>query len=245
MLNINNLWVTVDEKTILRGVNLEIDKGEVVAVMGPNGSGKSTLAYTIAGYPRYKVLPDKGSITFDGKNVKDDSPDERAGAGIFLAMQYPMAVPGLKSISFLWQIYKKRNGSGADAGEFQKWIKRQAELLGLKPDLLGRSLNDGFSGGEKKKMEILQMLVFNPKLVILDEIDSGLDVDALKRMAAVVAKVAKERKMAVLVITHYLRFLEYLVPDKVVIMNGGKIVDRGGVELIKKVDKKGYKNSKT
>lgn len=252
MLQIKNLHVNVEKKEILRGVSLDLKPGEVVAVMGPNGSGKSTLAYTLAGHPRYSVVnKNNTAILIEGEDITDSSPDERSIKGIFLATQYPVAVPGLSVFSFLRQIYKVKRksviGDGkqridnkSDLIEFRKWIEKQAELLGLNKDLLKRSINDGFSGGEKKKMEILQMLVSDPKYIILDEIDSGLDVDALKKIALTVAKVAKSMKIGVLVITHYSRILKYLNPDRVIVMKEGKIVEEGGVKLVEAIEVNGY-----
>lgn len=238
MLKIANLYASVEGKTILNGIDLTVNSGEVVAVMGPNGSGKSTLANTIAGHPNYVI--DKGKMTLEKKDLNELKPDERAKLGLFLASQYPVAVPGLTVNSFLWQVYKKRNVKTSSLVDFRKWVETQAKMLDLNPDLLKRGLNDGFSGGEKKKLEILQMLVFNPKYLILDEIDSGLDVDALKIIAKTVAKVAKQLKIGVLVITHYQRILKYLEPDKVVVMDNGKIVRSGGIELVEEIEKSGY-----
>ncbi|MBI2465422.1 Fe-S cluster assembly ATPase SufC [Candidatus Shapirobacteria bacterium] len=250
MMKITNLRVNVGGKEILKGVGLEVKPGEVVAVMGPNGSGKSTLAFALAGHPKYEIVKSKNSkvksknIELGGKVLDEMSPDERANEGLFLANQYPVAISGLTVNSFLYQLYKKRNpeGKGMKLIEFRAWIEKQAELLELNPDLLKRGLNDGFSGGEKKKLEILQLIVFNPKQVILDEIDSGLDVDALKRIAKTVALVAKQRKIGVLVITHYNRILKYLIPDRVIVLKGGLIVRSGTGELAVKIEKDGYKN---
>jgi len=241
MMKITNLRVNVGGKEILKGVDLEVKPGEVVAVMGPNGSGKSTLAFALAGHPKYEAF---GEMSLGDKSIMEMSPDERANEGLFLANQYPVAIAGLTVNSFLYQLYKKRNpeGKGMRLIEFRTWIEKQAELLELNPELLKRGLNDGFSGGEKKKLEILQLIVFNPKQVILDEIDSGLDVDALKRIAKTVALVAKQRKIGVLVITHYNRILKYLVPDRVIVLKGGKIVRSGTGELAVEIEKDGYKN---
>lgn len=240
-MKITNLKVNVEGKEILKGVDLEVKPGEVVAVMGPNGSGKSTLAFALAGHPKYEA---SGEMSLNGKSIMEMSPDERANEGLFLANQYPVAISGLTVNSFLYQLYKKRNpeGKGMKLIEFRTWIEKQAELLELNPDLLKRGLNDGFSGGEKKKLEILQLIVFNPRQVILDEIDSGLDVDALKRIAKTVALVSKERKIGVLVITHYNRILKYLVPDRVIVLKAGKIVRSGTGELAVEIEKDGYKN---
>ena len=238
MINIKNLQVKIEGKEILRGVNLTVKEGEIVAIMGKNGSGKSTLANAIAGYPSYIS---KGEIKVDGKEISKLATDERAKMGIFLANQYPASVPGLTVNSFLWRIYKKRNEKNKTTiVEFRNWVEKQAKVLDLNPELLGRGLNDGFSGGEKKKMEMLQMLVFNPKYLILDEIDSGLDVDALRKIAQTVAKVAKDNKIGVLAITHYNRILKYLIPDRVLIMEKGMIVKEGNKKLAESVENEGY-----
>ena len=257
MLKITDLKVEVESKIILDGVSLEVSAGEVVVVMGPNGSGKSTLAYAVAGHPKYIITNSKlritnkknenrGVIELDGVNVTDMKPNERANAGLFLANQYPMAVPGLTVNSFLWQIYKKRITNSklriTNLIEFRKWISNKAKELGLKPELLKRGLNDGFSGGEKKKLEILQMLVCSPKYVILDEIDSGLDVDALKIVAQTVAKVVREQNMGILIITHYNRILKYIKPDKVVVLTKGKVIQTGSAELVEVIESRGYQN---
>jgi Fe-S cluster assembly ATP-binding protein len=247
MIKIKNLRVNVEGKLILKGIDLSVKAGEVVAIMGKNGSGKSTLANTIVGHPQYKA---SGEISVDGKNIEALAPDERAKLGLFLASQYPAAVPGLTVNSFLWQLYKKRSlGFARDDKkisivEFRKWIAIQAKELDLNLELLDRGLNDGFSGGEKKKAEILQMLVFNPKYLILDEIDSGLDVDALRKIAKTVAKVAKEKKIGVLAITHYNRILKYLVPDRVLIVEDGKIVREGDRKLAETIENEGYEDEK-
>jgi len=237
MIEIKKLVVKVEAKTILDGIDLTIRPGEVVAIMGPNGSGKSTLAYALAGHPKYII---DGIIKLDGKKIDDKTPDKRAGMGLFLANQYPVSISGLGINSFLWQVYKKRNMNVLTLVEFRKHVLELAKSLNLNLELLSRSLNDGFSGGEKKKLEILQMLVFNPKYLILDEIDSGLDVDALKVIALTVAKVAKKNQIGVLVITHYNRILKYLKADRVIILEKGKIVKTGGKELAEEVEETGY-----
>ncbi len=242
MMEINDLVVNVEGKTILNGVNLSVLAGEVVAIMGPNCSGKSTLAYAVAGHPKYQT---SGIIKLNGKKIDDKSPDERAKLGLFLANQYPVAVSGLSVNSFLWQMHKKVKSSQlrvTNLVEFRKYINELAVSLNLNLDLLKRSLNDGFSGGEKKKLEILQMLVFEPKYIILDEIDSGLDVDALKVIAKTVAKTAIKNKIGVLVITHYNRILKYLKADKVIILEKGKIVKTGTGKLAQDIEVSGYKN---
>jgi Fe-S cluster assembly ATP-binding protein len=240
MIKISNLHVSVEEQEILKGIDLTIEPGEVHTVMGKNGSGKSTLAFTLMGHPKYKIH--MGEIEIDGKVINELKPNERAEMGLFLANQYPAAVSGLGSTSFLWQIYKKRNKDKqiSNVVEFRKWIEQQAKALDLNLDLLKRGLNDGFSGGEKKKMEILQMLVSNPKYIILDEIDSGLDVDALKKITMTVAAVAKEKNIGVIIITHYSRLLKYIKVDKVHIMEAGVIKQSGDSSLIEKIENSGF-----
>lgn len=249
MLDVANLSVSVDGKQILDDVSLTVKAGEVVAIMGPNGSGKSTLANVIAGKKSYQISDARSKIKIDGKEIQDLEPNERAMEGVFLASQYPVAIPGLMVNSFLWQVYKKHNSKQETGNpnrvsvvEFRQWIGQQAKMLDLNLDLLKRGLNDGFSGGEKKKMEILQMLVFNPKYIILDEIDSGLDVDALKIIAQTVAKVAKKMKIGVVAITHYNRILKYLEPDKVVVLNKGKVVETGNSKLAERIEANGYED---
>lgn len=246
MLDIQKIKVKIDEKSILNGVDLKIEAGEVVAVMGPNGSGKSTLAYTLAGHPRYVVEDDnEGKMFLDGEEITNLPANERAEKGLFLASQYPVGIQGLTMNSFLWQLYKKRNPEARKTTTivaFRKWVEEQAQALDFNVELLNRGLNDGFSGGEKKKAEILQMLVFNPKYIILDELDSGLDVDALKKIAQTVAKVAKAKNIGVLAITHYNRILKYLEPDRVVIFEKGKIVREGDKSLAETIEKDGYKD---
>ena len=244
MLQITNLSVAAEGKQIIKNLDLEINPGEVVVLMGPNGSGKSTLAYALAGDPRYsssKLKDKRSNIELDGKDLTNLAADERSKAGLFLVNQYPVAIPGLSSISYLWQLYKKHNPTSKTlVSEFRKWIGGQAEALGLDAELLKRGLNDGFSGGEKKKMEILQLLVSNPHYILLDEVDSGLDVDALKKIATTVAKMAKEQKMGIMLITHYSRILQYITADKVIIMRNGVIEKTGGLELVTMIEKEGF-----
>ncbi len=240
MLKIENLKVRVEEKEILKGVDLSINEGEVVALMGPNGSGKSSLASAIIGNPKYEVT--KGKITFEGKNLAALTPDERANRGIYLAFQYPAAIPGVTVREMLLSALRAKNKEViVSALDLKKTVEAEAEKLHLSPDLLGRGLNEGFSGGEKKKMEILQMRVLNPKLLIMDEIDSGLDIDALATIAQNVAEMVKEQKMSVLVITHYQRILNYLTPDVVAVMKDGVIVEQGGKEIVDRLEKSGYR----
>jgi len=219
---------------------LTVRPGEVHTVMGKNGSGKSTLAFALMGHPKYVI--DSGKMEIEGKVINELKPNERAEMGLFLANQYPAAIPGLMSTSFLWQVYKKRNKDKqiSNVVEFRKWIEQQAKALDLNLDLLKRGLNDGFSGGEKKKMEILQMLVSNPKYIVLDEIDSGLDVDALKKITTTVAAVAKAKNIGVIIITHYSRLLKYIKVDRVHIMEAGVIKESGDSGLIEKIENSGF-----
>ena len=243
MIEIKKISVSVEGKPILADIDLELNSGEVIALMGPNGSGKSSLAYALAGHPKYTV--DKGKMFLDKKEITEMTPNERAMLGLFLANQAPVAIPGLGIKSFLWQIYKKfESEKRMDLVKFRNWLDEEANKLQLKNGLLERGLNDGFSGGERKKMEVLQMLVSKPKYIILDEIDSGLDVDALKIIALRVKKMVKEEKAGVLVITHYSRILKYLKADKVVIIEKGKVKERGGMELVDKIEDKGFEEGK-
>lgn len=239
MLNIKNLKVAVEGKEILKGVDLNLETGKVLALMGPNGSGKSSLASTIIGNPKYDVMA--GSISFDGVDLLNLTPDERANKGIYMAFQYPVAIPGVTVREMLLTALRQKNKEiKVSALELKKIVETEAEKLFLSPELLNRGLNDGFSGGEKKKMEILQMRVLKPKLLILDEIDSGLDIDALATIARNVALMVKEGGMSVLVITHYQRVLTYLSPDCVAVMKDGLIVEKGGKEIVDRLEKSGY-----
>lgn len=241
MLDIHNLRATVEEQEILKGINLQVQAGEVHAIMGPNGSGKSTLASILAGKPGYTVTG--GSITFQGQDLLALVPEERAAAGIFLAFQYPIEIPGVSNTNFLKtavnQIRKQQGEAPLDAVAFLKLLKEKAELIKIDPELLHRSLNEGFSGGEKKRNEILQMAVLDPALAILDETDSGLDIDALKTVAQGVNQLRKPTN-AILLITHYQRLLEFIVPDFVHVLYKGKIVQSGSKELAKELEEKGY-----
>lgn len=241
MIEIKDLHVSVDGKEILKGLNLKVKAGEVHAIMGPNGSGKSTLAHVIAGRDGYTVT--KGSITYEGKNILDLAPEERAQAGIFLAFQYPVAVPGVNNTYFLKtalnSIRKARGEAELDAMDFLQLVKEKMKTVGMKEELLNRPVNDGFSGGEKKKNEIFQMAVLDPKLAILDETDSGLDIDALKIVASGV-NLLKNEDRAVIVVTHYQRLLDYIVPDQVHVLADGRIVKSGGKELALELEEKGY-----
>jgi len=239
MINIKGLRVKVEEKEVLKGVNLSIEKGEILALMGPNGSGKSSLASTIIGNPKYKVT--KGQIFFEGEDILKISVDERAKKGIYLAFQNPVAIPGVSVREMLLTAIRARKEMTISALELKKMVEMEALRLNISSEMLDRGLNDGFSGGEKKKMEILQMRILKPKLIILDEIDSGLDIDALSLIAGSVMEMVGENNMSVLVITHYQRILNYLTPDKVAVMKGGLIINTGGKEIVEKLEKYGYK----
>ena len=244
-LKISNLQVKIEDKQILKGITLTVNPGEIHAVMGPNGSGKSTTAATLAGHPDYEVLG--GLVLLNGEKILELSPDERAQSGLFLAFQYPVEVPGVRVQNFLKLAYEARFADRPEklfkkALDFRKHLKTLAEELDINPEFLNRGLNEGFSGGEKKQLEILQMAVLEPEFAILDETDSGLDIDAIKKVSAGVQKIIKKYNTGVLVITHYKRILEYLKPDKVHVMVAGKIVQSGGEELVDKLEESGYKD---
>lgn len=248
-LQIQNLHVSVStpqsptKTEILHGVDLEIKPGEVHAIMGPNGSGKSTLAYTLAGHPFYEVS--QGKVVIDEADLLAMSPDQRAAAGLFLAFQYPVEVPGVKVQNFLRLAYNARFANQPErlfptVLAFRKHLQQLAAELKVNPELLKRGLNEGFSGGEKKRVEILQMAVLEPKYAILDETDSGLDVDAMKAVSAGVEHIRQKHQTGVIVITHYQRILKYLQPDFVHVVKAGKIIQSGGRELAEKLEKEGY-----
>jgi Fe-S cluster assembly ATP-binding protein len=242
MLEIKNLHVTVDGKPILKGLDLTIRAGEVHAIMGPNGSGKSTLAYVLAGREGYEVTD--GSIVYDGHNLLELAPEERAREGIFLAFQYPVEIPGVGSNSFLKAavnaVRKHRGLPELDAMEFLKLIREKRDQIGIAEEMLKRSLNVGFSGGEKKRTEVLQMSLLDPRMAILDETDSGLDIDALKIVAkGINALRGPERGM--LIITHYQRLLDYVSPDFVHVLSDGRIAESGGKDLALRLEREGYK----
>ena len=241
MLTITDLQASVDDKAILKGINLEIKAGEVHAIMGPNGSGKSTLASVLAGREEYEVTG--GSVDFDGEDLLEMSPEERAAAGIFLAFQYLVEIPGVTTINFLKtalnEIRKSRGEESLDAAQFLKLMREKAKLVNIDDSLLKRSLNEGFSGGEKKRNEIFQMAMLEPKLAILDETDSGLDIDALRIVAEGVNKL-RSPENAVIVVTHYQRLLDYIVPDYVHVLYKGRIVKSGPKELALELEEKGY-----
>jgi Fe-S cluster assembly ATP-binding protein len=241
LLEIKNLHVQIEDKQILNGLNLTVEKGQVAAIMGPNGSGKSTLAYVLAGKEDYEVT--EGEILLDGESVLEMSPDERAARGVFLAFQYPVEVPGVATMTFLrtaLNAQRKARGQGElSTPEFMKLVRETSGKLGITPEMLRRAVNVGFSGGEKKRNEILQMAVLQPRLAVLDETDSGLDIDALKIVADGVNRLrAPDRGMVV--ITHYQRLLNYIVPDVVHVMAKGRVVKTGGKELALELEAKGY-----
>jgi Fe-S cluster assembly ATP-binding protein len=237
-LEIRGLTVSVEDKEILRGVDLTVSSGETHAIMGPNGSGKSTLAYSIAGHPKYTV--NSGSITLDGEDVLKMAVDERARAGLFLAMQYPTEIPGVTVSNFLRTAATAMRGEAPKLRLWIKEVKAAMAQLEMDPAFAERNVNEGFSGGEKKRHEILQLELLKPKIAILDETDSGLDVDALRIVSEGVNRVRENGGIGTLLITHYTRILRYITPDFVHVMAGGRIVDSGGAELAKKLEDEGY-----
>jgi len=245
MLTIKNLKAKIEteegEKQILKGINLKVNAGEVHAIMGPNGSGKSTLASVLTGREGYDVT--EGEVLFEGKDLLEDSPEDRARHGIFLAFQYPIEIPGVSNTNFLKtainEIRKSKGEEAMSSVDFLKMIKEKAKLVGLDPQMISRYVNVGFSGGEKKRNEIFQLAMLNPKLSILDETDSGLDIDALRTVADGVNKL-KTKENAFIVITHYQRLLDYIIPDYVHVMYNGRIVKSGGKELALKLEEQGY-----
>lgn len=241
MLSIKDLKARVEEKEILKGVNLDVKAGEVHAIMGPNGSGKSTLANVLAGNESFEVTG--GEVSYLGKDLLDMEPDERAREGVFLAFQYPVEIPGVSNTTFLKtainEVRKHLGQEEIGGKEFLDLMKEKAAILGMTEGLIGRSVNVGFSGGEKKRNEIFQLLMMNPKLAILDETDSGLDIDALKVVAEGVNKF-RDKDNAVIVVTHYQRLLNYIVPDFVHVLSDGKVIKFGGKELALELEDKGY-----
>ena len=241
MLSIKNLHASIGDKEILKGINLEVKAGEIHVIMGPNGAGKSTLASIIAGNENYEVT--EGEITLDGEDLSELAPEERAHKGVFLSFQYPVEIPGVSVTNFMrTAINETRKANGLEempAKDMLKVIREKSELLEIDRKFLSRSLNEGFSGGEKKRNEIFQMAMLEPKLAILDETDSGLDIDALRIVANGVNKL-KSDKNAIVVITHYQRLLDYIVPDFVHVLYNGKIVKSGGKELAHELEEKGY-----
>jgi len=241
MLEIRNLHASVDGNEILKGINLTVNKGEVHAIMGPNGSGKSTLAKVLAGHPQYEVTA--GEVIYDGKNLLEMSPDERAREGVFMAFQYPIEIPGVSNAQFLRLAYNERQKHHGeeelDPLEFKDLLKEKAKIVEMDASFMSRSVNEGFSGGEKKRNEILQMAVLDPNLAVLDETDSGLDIDALRIVAEGVNKLHSPEK-AVILVTHYQRLLNYIIPDFVHVLSAGRIVKEGGKELALQLEERGY-----
>ncbi|MGE5624304.1 MAG: Fe-S cluster assembly ATPase SufC [Bacillota bacterium] len=241
MLEIKNLHARVEGKEILKGVSLTVHAGEVHAVMGPNGSGKSTLVHILAGREGYEVT--SGSVTYQGKDLLAMEPEERAREGMFLAFQYPVEIPGVNNVYLLKAAFnairKQRGEEALDAMDFLALVKAKMQFMEMDPSFLNRAVNEGFSGGEKKRNEILQMLVLEPKLALLDETDSGLDIDALKVVAKGVNKL-RDPKRAIVMVTHYQRLLDHVVPDKVHVLSGGRVVKSGGKELALELEKRGY-----
>lgn len=241
MIKIKNLHAGIEGKEILKGIDLEIEGGKVHAIMGPNGSGKSTLSYVLAGRPGYEVTD--GSIELDGQDIMEMEPEERAAAGLFLAFQYPVEIPGVNMSTFLKTslnaIRKSRGQDELDALGLLKLIKAKSKALGISDDMMKRAVNTGFSGGEKKRNEVLQMAILEPTFCVLDETDSGLDIDALKIVAEGVNQL-RDPKRSFLIITHYQRLLDYITPDVVHIMANGKIIKTGGPELAHELEAKGY-----
>jgi Fe-S cluster assembly ATP-binding protein len=242
MLQIDNLCATVDGKPILKGISLALKPGEIHAIMGPNGSGKSTLAYVLAGRPGYEVT--EGSVTLDGEDLLALEPHERAAKGMFLGFQYPVEIPGVSSVQFLrTAVNAQRRARGQEeltAGEFLRVAREQAGALGFDMDMMKRGVNVGFSGGEKKRGEMVQMGIVNPRLAVLDETDSGLDIDALRVVGDGINRIMRAPDKAVLLITHYQRLLEIVEPDFVHVLAGGRIVRSGGPELAEALEREGY-----
>ena len=242
MLKIENLHAEIDGKPILKGLTLEVQPGEVHAIMGPNGAGKSTLAYVLGGRPGYEVT--EGSVTFGGKDLLDLEPHERAAAGLFLGFQYPVEIPGVSNVQFLREALnaqrEERGEEKLTGGEFLKLAKEKAGLLKLDMDMLKRHVNVGFSGGEKKRAEMVQMGILDPQFAVLDETDSGLDIDALRVVGEGINAIMRDPAKGVLLITHYQRLLEVVKPDKVSILSDGRIVRTGGPELAMQLEEEGY-----
>ncbi len=244
MLQIENLHAEIDGKPILKGLTLNVGGGEIHAIMGPNGAGKSTLGYVLGGRPDYEVT--EGSVVFDGRDLLDMEPDERATAGIFLGFQYPVEIPGVSNVQFLRTALnaqrRARGEAELSAGDFLRLAREQGEKLGVSMDMMKRPVNVGFSGGEKKRNEMVQMGIINPRLAVLDETDSGLDIDALRVVGEGINRIMRAPDKAVLLITHYQRLLDIVEPDHVHVLAGGRIVRSGGPELALELEREGYAN---
>jgi Fe-S cluster assembly ATP-binding protein len=241
LLVIENLHVTVEGKPILKGVSVELAAGEVHAIMGPNGSGKSTLSFCLMGHPKYQVT--SGQMLYQGRNIAEMAPNARAAAGIFLAFQYPTAIPGVTIANFLRSALKAVRAGEVSIKEFRQLVKAQMKTLGIQDGFMNRYVNDGFSGGEKKRLEILQLAVLQPRLAVLDETDSGLDIDALQVVASGINAMRTPQR-GILLITHYQRLLNYIKPDRVHVMVDGAIAKSGGAELALELEREGYKGFK-
>lgn len=237
-LQIENLSVSVDGKRIVDDISLSVKSGEIIALMGPNGSGKSTLVHTIMGHPKYKV--ESGKITLDNENITSAKPNERAKLGLFLSFQYPSEIDGVTIAHALRTMLNERNGKATPIPQFIALLKEKMSLLGMGSPFAQRYLNHGFSGGEKKRCEILQLSILEPKIALLDETDSGLDIDALKTVAEGIKKVAQQANMGILLVTHYQRILNYIQPNRVLVMKGGKIIAEGTEKLAKEIEERGY-----
>lgn len=237
-IEIKNLYVSVEGKEILKDLSLTWNFGEILVVLGPNGAGKSTLSNVLMGHPKYEIT--SGLILFDGENITTLDAQERAKLGLFMSFQHPAEISGVTMANFLRTSYNALKETNLKTIEFQKILKEKMDLLHMDASFRRRSINAGFSGGEKKRSEILQLLLFEPKFAILDEVDSGLDVDALKIVSQSISKVQKETKMGIFIITHYNKILSYVKADRVIILKAGKIVREGGAELIKEVEEKGF-----
>ena len=237
LFEFKNIHVEVEGKEVVRGVSLRMNAGETHAIMGPNGSGKSSLSNALMGHPSYKIS--KGEAWLNGKSILDMEADERSRAGLFLAFQYPLAIPGVSVANFLRAAVRSHRGEGADMSDFRSLLKKQMAALSVDPSFATRYLNDGFSGGEKKRVEILQMAMLNPRVALLDETDSGLDIDALKTVADGINRFHNENN-SMLLVTHYQRLLNYIKPDFVHVMVNGKLVKTGGPELALKLEDEGY-----
>ena len=240
MLEIKNLHIEVDNKEVLKGVSLKIKKDEIIAIMGPNGSGKTSLSYAIMGHPNYKIT--KGEILFNGKKINELDPSEGAKLGIFLSFQNPVEISGVTVSNFLRTALKNAKNKVYSLIEYKKLLLKHMKLLNIDSSFKDRYLNEGFSGGEKKRFETLQMSILEPSLAVIDEVDSGLDIDSLSIVADNIKKIQKKNEMSILIITHYERILEYIKPDKVLIFDNGKIKKVGNINLVKEVESKGYKN---